>query len=357
MPPKRALPRVSPRCQWSPKGGGGIMEHAHVSRPQRLTRPILIGAFAGWNDAAGAATWAIKFLINQWDAEPFAEIDPDAFYDFTEARPTTRISGGAVRRLSWPSNRFYAHHATPNGEGESRDVVLFLGEEPHLRWKTFAREMAQLCHQLGVEEMALLGVFSAEAPHTAPAPVTGATSRAATLRRMDLFGVERATYSGPTGIISAVQDIARREGIPTTSLWAAAPHYVSASPNLPVAEALLRRIDQIYDLDLSLKDLGRAARRFTSRVSSLVAADPEVMAYVRTLEQRLNGGSAATDGVKDETLEEEGERGAGSRFSPDLSGVHNIPLGGDLPSPEEAIFDVEAFLRRHREQNGTDNAE
>ncbi|HEU0026857.1 MAG TPA: PAC2 family protein [Ktedonobacterales bacterium] len=331
------------------------MEHAHVSRPQRLTRPILIGAFAGWNDAAGAATWAIKFLINQWDAEPFAEIDPDAFYDFTEARPAARISGGAVRRLSWPSNRFYAHHGAPDAEGEARDVVLFLGEEPHLRWKTFAREMAQLCLQLGVEEIVLLGVFSAEAPHTAPAPVTGATSRTATLRKMDLFGVERATYSGPTGIVTAVQDIARREGVATTSLWAAAPHYVSASPNLPVAEALLRRVDQIYDLDLSLRDLGRAARRFTSRVSSLVAADPEVMAYVRTLEQRLNGG-AELDSTKDETLEN-GERETGSRFSPDLSGVHNIPSGGELPSPEEAIFDIETFLRRSRKQNGTDDAE
>ena len=333
------------------------MEHAHVSRPQRLTRPILIGAFAGWNDAAGAATWAIKFLINQWDAEPFAEIDPDAFYDFTEARPAARISGGSLRRLSWPSNRFYAHHGAHDaeGEGEARDVVLFLGEEPHLRWKTFAREMAQLCLQLGVEEVVLLGVFSAEAPHTAPAPVTGATSRTATLRKMDLFGVERATYSGPTGIVTAVQDIARREGIATTSLWAAAPHYVSASPNLPVAEALLRRIDQIYDLDLSLRDLGRAARRFTSRVSSLVADDPEVMAYVRTLEQRLNGG-VEPDSAKDEARED-GERGAGSHFSPDLSGVHNIPINGELPSPEEAIFDIEAFLRRSRKQNGTDDAE
>lgn len=333
------------------------MEHAHVSRPQRLTRPILIGAFAGWNDAAGAATWAIKFLINQWDAEPFAEMDPDAFYNFTEARPTARISGGSVRRMSWPSNRFYAHHRAQDAESEARDVVLFLGEEPHLRWKTFAREIAELSRQLGVEEIALLGVFSAEAPHTAPPPVTGATSRAATLRRMDLFGVERATYSGPTGIVTAVQDIARREGIATTSLWAAAPHYVSASPNLPVAEALLRRIDQIYDLDLSLRDLGRAARRFTNRVSNLVAADPEVMAYVRTLEQRLNDSSAAPDSAKEDAIEEESERSAGSRFSPDLSGVHNIPRGGELPSPEEAIFDVEAFLRRSREQNGTDDAE
>ncbi len=331
------------------------MEHAHVSRPQQLTRPILIGAFAGWNDAASAATWAIKFLINQWDAEPFAEIDPDIFYDFTEIRPTAHISGGVVRRLSWPGNRFYVYHAARgDAESETRDVVLFLGEEPHLRWKTFAREMTELCHQLGVDEITLLGAFSAEAPHTAPVHVTGASSRAATLRRMDLLGVERASYSGPTGILTAVQDIARRDGIATTSLWAATPHYVAAAPNLPVAEALLRRVDQIYDFDLNLRDLARAARRFTSRVSSLVAADPEVTAYVHTLEQRL---SDTKPGAKETDATDAGESGAGGRFAPDLSGVHNIPRVGELPSPEEAIFDVETFLRRRREQHGAGDAE
>jgi len=317
------------------------MEYTHISRPQEPERAILIGAFAGWNDAASAATWAVKFLVNQWDAAPFAEIDPDVFYDFSETRPTTRISGGALRRFTWPSNRYYIRPAREQGE---RAVILFLGEEPHLRWKTFAREMVSLSRQLHVEEVALLGVFSAEAPHTAPVQVSGATSRAAILRRLDQLGVERASYSGPTGILTAVQDAARRDGISATSLWAGAPHYVAASPNLPVAEALLRTLDHVYDLNLNLKDLARAAQRFNNRVSHLVAADPEVTAYVHDLEQRLSSVDS-------------GEVGGSEGFSPDLSGIHNIPRVGELPSPEQAILDVEAYLRRRREQNGTNDAE
>lgn len=319
------------------------MEHTHITRPQEPERAILIGAFSGWNDAAAAATWAVKFLVNQWDAEPFAEIDPDEFYDFSESRPTTRISSGALRRFSWPSNRYYIHRAS-EGEERRRDVILFIGEEPHLRWKSFAREMVTYSRQLHVEEIALLGVFSAEAPHTAPVHISGATSRAAILRQMDTLGIERATYSGPTGILTAVQDVARRESLSTTSLWAGAPHYVAASPNLPVAEALLRTLDQLYHLNLSLKDLARAAQRFNNRVSNLVAADPDVTAYVHDLEQKLNSAEA-------------GEIVDGEGFNPDLSGIHNIPRVGELPSAEEAILDVEAYLRRRREQNGTDDAE
>ena len=323
--------------------GSARMEHTHISRPQQPERAILIGAFAGWNDAASAATWAVKFLVNQWDAEPFAEIDPDEFYDFSESRPTTRISGGALKRFSWPSNRYYIHRASEDEE-RPRDVILFIGEEPHLRWKTFARELVTYSRQLHVEEIALLGVFSAEAPHTAPVQISGAASRAATLRRMDALGVDRATYSGPTGILTAVQDIARRENMSTTSLWAGAPHYVAASPNLPVAEALLRTLNQLYHLDLSLKDLARAAQRFNTRVSNLVAADPDVTAYVHDLEQKAQHAEA-------------GEDVDGEGFNPDLSGIHNISRLGELPSPEQAILDVEAYLRRRREQNGTDDAE
>ncbi len=318
------------------------MEHTHITRPQEPEKAVLIGAFAGWNDAASAATWAVKFLVNQWDAEPFAEIDPDVFYNFSESRPTTRISGGAVRRFSWPSNRYYIHRASQR-EGGRRDFVLFIGEEPQLRWKTFSQEIVSFSRQLHVEEIALIGVFSAETPHTAPVRITGATSRASMLRRMEQFGVERASYSGPTGILSALHDAARRDGISVTSLWAGAPHYVSASPNLPVAEALLRKLDQIYDLNLSLKELARAAQRFNNRVSHLVAADPDVTAYVHDLEQRFSSAEA-------------GEIVGESSFSPDMSGVHNISRAGELPSAEQAVLDVEAYLRKRREQNGTDNA-
>ena len=155
-----------------------------------------------------------------------------------------------------------------------------------------------------------------------------------------MSGVERANYSGSTGILTALQDAARKDGIATTSLWGAAPHYVSATPNLPVSEALLRKLDQLYTFDLNLNDLARAAKRFTTRVSSLVAEDPEVAAYVHELEQRTSSSAAA--GLSD------------TAFRGDASGVHRIPMDGELPSPEEAVQDVEAWLRRFREESGTD---
>lgn len=335
---------VCPRlaiCSHRENGDGDLMEHIQqVSKIPDLEGALLIAAFSGWNDAASAASWAIKFLINQWDAKLFAEVEPELFYDFTESRPRVRISNGAARRLSWPANRFYAHQAPRSEDGpKGRDVVLLLGEEPQMRWKTFAHEVLDVCRQCQVEEIVLLGALVAEVPHTAPVHISGTATEQVTLRQLEELGVERANYEGTTGVLSVIQDIARKEGFPATGLWGAAPHYVSATPNLPVSEALLEKLNGLYHFDLRLDDLVRAARRFTARVSSLVEDDPEVSAYVHELERR--GGGEGTS--LSETI-----------ISGDASGIHSIPTDGELPSPEEAIQDVEEWLRQFRNELGRD---
>jgi proteasome assembly chaperone (PAC2) family protein len=311
------------------------MEHTHVSTIPDLDRGVLIAAFAGWNDAANASTWAIKYLIKEWDAQEFADIDGEAFYDFTETRPQIRIVHGAIRQLTWPANRFYLlpTHATTE-ERRRRSAALFLGEEPQLRWRAFAQEILDLCRECKIEEIVLLGSLVAEVPHTVPVQINGTSSRSALLRRMSASGVQPANYNGAAGILAVVQDAARKAGLNASSLWGVAPHYVSATPNLAVSEALLRKLDTLYGFDLQLKDLSRAAQRFTARVSSLVAEDPDVSAYVRELEQRSVGVARMLDagGEDDEAR----------------------VLGGDLPSAEQAIESVEELLRRFREGSGAD---
>jgi proteasome assembly chaperone (PAC2) family protein len=320
------------------------MEHVRVSELPATERATLIAAFNGWNDAADAATWAIKFLVNQWDANSFAEIDGEEFFDFTQTRPTIRVNRGTLRRVSWPANRFYIAQTKIQAEADSTetnqstqpagDVILLLGDEPQLRWRTFAREVldvARLCH---VEDIIILGALVAEVPHTAPVQISGAATTEEYLKRMEQCGVERTKYSGPSGIVAVLQDMARAQAIPTLSLWGAAPHYVSATPNLPVSEALLRKLDLFKGFQLQLKELSRAAQRFTQRVSSLVAEDPTASAYVHDLEAR-------------ETSPEQPDEPV---IPFDASGIHKIPRDGELPTGEQAIEGAEQWLRRIRDE-------
>ena len=123
--------------------------------PDDLRRPILLLAFFGWNDAAEAATDAIKFLRNLGQSPPVASLDPDEFFVFTEHRPTVKWVDGdnARREVVWPLTEFTVLRR-PEAE---HDLVLGLGTEPDLRWRRYCRAVLQVAEMANVEEVVTLG--------------------------------------------------------------------------------------------------------------------------------------------------------------------------------------------------------
>src|SRR5436190_18996467 len=110
------------------------MEELRVDRrPDELERPVLVAAFRGWNDGGQGASLAGGYLARAWDADKFAEIEPEGFYDFQATRPHVTLVEGRTRRIEWPENAFF-HARVPPG----RDVLILLGIEPNLRWRTFS---------------------------------------------------------------------------------------------------------------------------------------------------------------------------------------------------------------------------
>jgi hypothetical protein len=64
-----------------------VMEHVRWLAHPSLQRPIVIAAFTGWNDAADSASNSVRHLVEAWQAQPLAEIDPEEFTDFATVRP------------------------------------------------------------------------------------------------------------------------------------------------------------------------------------------------------------------------------------------------------------------------------
>ena len=248
----------------------------------RLRRPVLIGALKGWNDAAEAASSAIQFLVKEWTAPRVATLDPEEFYDFTEVRPRVRLAAGLHRDIEWPSLEVYTYA----GEALERDVVLLVGYEPQLRWRTFCQAVLSLLTRLRVEQVVLLGALLADVPHTRAPRLVGSASDEGLRERLEGMGIGFSRYEGPTGMIGVLQQACAQEGIATVSLWGNVPHYITASPNPQVCVALLRQLDTLYGLGLDLKSLEGQARRFRARVDEAIAQSPEATQYVQELEGR-----------------------------------------------------------------------
>ena len=246
-----------------------------------LERPVLIGAFRGWNDGGQAATLATGYLAKLWDAQKFADIDPELFVDFQATRPHVSLDEGSTRRIEWPENAFFRARVP----GADRDAVLLVGVEPNYRWRTFADLVADLARDLGVELVITLGALLADVPHTRPSPVTGAATDP---HLVDELGLQLSRYEGPTGIVGVLLDACRRSGIPSVSLWAAVPHYVSLAPSPRAARALCERLSGVLGVDVDVRELVEAEQSYVEQVSEAVAGDAETAAYVEELEQRAD---------------------------------------------------------------------
>lgn len=241
--------------------------------------PAMIVAFEGWNDAGEAASAAIEHLLLSWDTEQIDELDPDEFYDFQVSRPTVHMVDGVTRRVSWPTTTL--SRATPPGAG--RDFILVTGPEPNLRWRSYCAHLLELAEALGVSEVITLGALLADTAHTRPVPVTGAAYDATTAQR---HGLAHSKYTGPTGITGVFQYACVEAGMPALSLWAAVPHYVGTPPSPKASLALLRKLEEIVDIEIPIGELPDQADEWEDTVSQLAADDEEIDEYVRTLEQR-----------------------------------------------------------------------
>lgn len=255
------------------------MEDIVVERRPELDRPILVMAYRGWNDAGAAATHATEYLVKHLHGERFASVDPDRYYDFTQARPHTRPLGEFRRELTWPPNEFY-HCRYADG----RDIMLFIGTEPHLRWRRYGKNVVDFCRDLGVSQALAFGALLADTPHTRPVPLSGGSSTPELAAKLKEFGINGSRYEGPTGILSVVGTMLGEADIPNGSIWAAVPHYISATPNPKASAALVRRLNSVFSLDVPVVELDSEAEMYDAQVESAIANNPEAQQYVRELE-------------------------------------------------------------------------
>jgi proteasome assembly chaperone (PAC2) family protein len=270
-----------------------------MPRQPEMREPVMILAFRGWNDGGEASTSAVAYLRDRWGAEPFADIDPEEFFDFQVTRPTVRLEGGVTRRVDWPECRFW--HASMEG----RDAVLFLGVEPNVRWRTFNEGIVGLARELDVRSTVTLGAFLADFPHSAETPVVGTAENA---RKAEELGLSPSRYEGPTGIVGVLQDAFAKAGLQAASLWAAVPHYLPGGPNPKAALALVRKISALTELPVETDTLERAAKTWESQVTSTISDNPELNAYVQQLEQAAAERGELTEIPSGEALADELER-------------------------------------------------
>ncbi len=257
----------------------GMSHVVWKSEPPQLRSPVVLIAFKGWFDIGGAATGALEWITEFHGCDQVAYIDPEEFYDFSEERPRVLLDADGQRMIAWPSTNVY----TLRSAKSEPDLLIMVGEEPHLRWRTFTDTVVEIVTACESSLVLTVGAHIADIPHTRPFVVAGSTSDA---ELAEAWRLERPSYEGPTGVVGALHHRLQQTELPAVSLRVAVPHYVSGAPNPKGSRALLERIERITGLSTGWAELDEAAMEWESRVNAAMDSDEDVVNYVRRLEAR-----------------------------------------------------------------------
>jgi len=291
----------------------------------------LIAAFSGWSDAGDAATGAVRYLIRHRKAKLIAEYEPEDFFDFTQNRPIVKVGDKGIRSLSWPKNEFYFSE----GSDGNAPLLLFAGTEPNLKWGTFSSSFLDVAELCGVKQIITFGALLNAVPHTRKAQVNGSSTSKPTLEIMEKIGIlSGGTYEGPTGIASAIIQIAKERGMDHTGFWGHVPHYIQTNPNPVVIESILDRLRSVLGISVDLNELAGVSAAFIERCEEAIKDDPSIQEYVERLEKYFD------DIVHEEDLEIFSQQELGAQQSTYSS--------SDFPNTEDLVEDLEDFLRKRR---------
>ncbi len=258
-----------------------------ADRPE-LDNPIMILGFEGWNDAGEAASSAAAHIRDRFLGEEFATIDPEPFYDFTTSRPTIRLEEGA-RVIDWPTNSFSAI----TGDHAPRDLIVMVGVEPQLRWRSFTEQVVTMAEEYDVDMVVSLGALIADVIHSRPTPIYASSYDPKLMRELDL---EPSSYEGPTGIVGVINEALRSMGYGAVSLWGTVPSYVPHAVSPKAALALVNRVATLLEITVPTTALEIAAAAYERQINDLVDDDADTKAYIERLEQEYDSSMGPDSG-------------------------------------------------------------
>lgn len=265
-----------------------------------LKKPVLIAGFGGWGNALNVATDALDYLIRHFEAEPFARLDPDAFFRHDQSRPTVKIVDGVLEDMAWPDLSVYC---AQTGVEES-DLVLLKADEPTLNWYRFTDELLALCRALSIQMVITLGSMYDNVLHS-DRIISGLASRAAMRTRLKQEGMHLISYQGPSAIHAVIQTEAGRVGIECLSLWSHCPYYLQGTSHFGLLASLCTILGKLAAFAIDTAALEERWTALNRHIQAFIETKPELREMINKLrKEKLRGtvsGRKAT-GKKEEKV-------------------------------------------------------
>ncbi len=245
----------------------------------RLKSPWLIGGYEGWVDAGKVSSGSITYLKDTLRARKFAEIIADGFHHFKDFRPRVVVEDGLLRQVDYPKNEFFYWKNKQSGP----DIILFMGQEPHFRWKAFVDLVVKLALRFGVQRLVTIGGLYDQVVHTIPRKISVVAATSEILKELLAYDVITIDYAGPGSHVSLLQEHAHANGIGSFMLWGRVPPYIKMSSPWDSIH-ILELLSKLVPFEVDLRGLRAEAKLTDEQLQRAVEEKPDLKTYVKQVE-------------------------------------------------------------------------
>lgn len=284
------------------------MSDLRIERLPEGECPVMVLGFSGWMDGGRVSTATVGYLAESLQAQRLGEIDAGDFqiFNFPVAtlpitiyiedgqaivapvspmesaaafRPHCRIANGRLEKLVMPSNRFFA--------SEERGIALFTGDEPHMRWRSYAECVFEVAERIGVRQMYFVGSVAGPVPHTREPRIHSSLTSDAQRGELEALGIAFTDYEGPSSIVTYLMQCAPDRGIEFANMVVEIPHYPFIEmPTYPRSiVTVVAALRTILGLELDMTELMDAADVVQRRLDEVMADNAEFSRLVTQLEE------------------------------------------------------------------------
>lgn len=260
-------------------------EHIDIKFLPNLTKPKMVISLDGWMDGGDVSTGTVKLMMQQFKAVSFADMPADDFYiqNFpgnmeisSLFRPQVEIIEGMIENCAHFKNTFYV--------SEDKNLVLFLGREPNLKWEEYVESVFCVCRKLNVEEIYFAGSVAGLTPHTREPKIFCTVSDRNQKDEMKRLGLILANYEGPASIINYMILEAGKNNIKMASLVAEVPAYVQGY-NPRCVKTMAKCLGKLLDIHIDLDKLRAVSDEFEKKLNKIIDTEPELAENIRKLEE------------------------------------------------------------------------
>jgi proteasome assembly chaperone (PAC2) family protein len=243
----------------------------------------MIAGWHQWADAGSISSGLPQYLVTRTAARRIGEIKPDGCYLFQVPgthhflRPEVKFEEGYRKELNSPRNEFFY------ADLDSRGLLIFLGEEPHLNVEHYAQAFLDAVEELEVKRVLGLGGVYGAMPYDRDREISCVYSLPRLKDELAHYALRFSDYEGGATIGAYLVDQAEARDIEFVDLYAFVPSYDFAQlsddlqgmrieTDFKAWYDVMRRINHMFDLGVDLSDLARQSGEVIASMEAEIEA-------------------------------------------------------------------------------------